>query len=320
MSNTIKRTLTNFNSIEKQSFLLGDDTFKPLRLNNFDFNTVFKMDDRPNISYLDFVELYSNTYQKLSNLPLIEKNEYSKQEQEALEMVNPPMRLNKAEGGFVKGKDDVPYTKEDPSDRVDPFTGSPYSDQMARLGLAEGGLAKLILSVIQKDPTRNYTDEEIQVLRQHANYVGNAESDNIPNRKQLGGGPGRGKYQYEIATENKPGQQGAKTAFNRYINLKNKYGLPLTKKDIALSKEESPDFSTLSEDMQDAIFYADKAMGNMPVGDLVKGKLSHEDAWADYHWAGDPVEREEKINYFIGKNYMPQEITRGKLKTSSDYK
>ena len=57
------------------------------------------MDDRPNISYLDFVELYSNTYQKLSNLPLIEKNEYSKQEQEALEMVNPPIRLNKIKGG-----------------------------------------------------------------------------------------------------------------------------------------------------------------------------------------------------------------------------
>jgi hypothetical protein len=55
--------------------------------------------------------------------------------------------------------------------------------------------------------------------------------------------------------------------------------------------------------MQDAIFYADKAMGNMPVGDLVKGKLSHENAWADYHWSGDPKEREDKINYFVGKNY-----------------
>ena len=47
-----------------------------------------------------------------------------------------------ATGGLVKGKDNVPYTKEDPSDRVDPFTGSPYSDQMARLGLAEGGMAE----------------------------------------------------------------------------------------------------------------------------------------------------------------------------------
>ena len=44
-----------------------------------------------------------------------------------------------ATGGLVKGKDDVPFTKEDPADRKDPRTGKPYSDQMARLGLAEGG-------------------------------------------------------------------------------------------------------------------------------------------------------------------------------------
>ena len=43
-------------------------------------------------------------------------------------------------GGIVKGKDDVPYTKEDPADRVNPNTGKPYSDQMARLGLADGGM------------------------------------------------------------------------------------------------------------------------------------------------------------------------------------
>ncbi len=44
-----------------------------------------------------------------------------------------------ATGGLVKGKDDVPQTKEDPANRVDPFTGQPYSDQMARLGFNEGG-------------------------------------------------------------------------------------------------------------------------------------------------------------------------------------
>ena len=44
-----------------------------------------------------------------------------------------------AKGGLVEGKDDVPYTKEDPADRVDPFTGLPYSEQMDRLGFAEGG-------------------------------------------------------------------------------------------------------------------------------------------------------------------------------------
>jgi hypothetical protein len=55
---------------------------------------------------------------------------------------------NYAKGGLVKGKDDVPYTKEDPSDRVDPFTGSPYSDQMARLGLNEGGNVNVNISQI----------------------------------------------------------------------------------------------------------------------------------------------------------------------------
>jgi hypothetical protein len=43
-------------------------------------------------------------------------------------------RLNKFKGGEV----DVPYTKDEPEDRVDPFTGQPYSDQMARLGFLNG--------------------------------------------------------------------------------------------------------------------------------------------------------------------------------------
>ena len=48
-------------------------------------------------------------------------------------------RQQKVEGGIVKGED-VPYTKEDPADRVDPFTGLPYSEQMGRLGFAKGDM------------------------------------------------------------------------------------------------------------------------------------------------------------------------------------
>jgi len=40
-------------------------------------------------------------------------------------------RLNKFKGGEV----DVPYTKDEPEDRVDPFTKQPYSAQMEELGL-----------------------------------------------------------------------------------------------------------------------------------------------------------------------------------------
>ena len=44
-------------------------------------------------------------------------------------------KQNYATGGIVEGKDDVPYTKENPANRVDPFTGQPYSAQMEELGL-----------------------------------------------------------------------------------------------------------------------------------------------------------------------------------------
>ena len=47
------------------------------------------------------------------------------------------LRQTKVEGGLVKGEEQVPYTKEDPSDRVDPFTGLPYSEQMNKLGFGE---------------------------------------------------------------------------------------------------------------------------------------------------------------------------------------
>ena len=47
-------------------------------------------------------------------------------------------REQRVTGGLVSGPK-VSDTKENPADRVDPFTGEPYSDQMARLGLAEGG-------------------------------------------------------------------------------------------------------------------------------------------------------------------------------------
>ncbi len=63
-------------------------------------------------------------------------------------------------GGLVKGKDDVPYTKENPADRVDPNTGKPYSDQMARLGLAEGGMSEneLLKFILATEDVNLYRD------------------------------------------------------------------------------------------------------------------------------------------------------------------
>ncbi len=43
-----------------------------------------------------------------------------------------------SKGGLVSGPK-VPFTQEDPADRINPMTGEPYQEQMSRLGFAEGG-------------------------------------------------------------------------------------------------------------------------------------------------------------------------------------
>ena len=47
------------------------------------------------------------------------------------------IRERRVTGGFISGPY-VPQTKEDPADRINPFTGEPYQEQMDRLGFAEG--------------------------------------------------------------------------------------------------------------------------------------------------------------------------------------
>ena len=220
-------------------------------------------------------------------------------------------KKNYAKGGLVKGKDDVPQTKEDPADRVNPITGLPYSDQMDRLGFNEGGKLsadEIILMTAAKK--RGWTPEESNVFRVHKDLVGWTESDNIPTRTQGDDprGTGRGKYQVEMdslrreAAKDNPEEYkrykdfgGSSSVYvNRYKNFKEINNIPLTEREIELFKNTDLDFSKVPEDLQDAMFYTDKLMKeNFPVNDLVKGKLSHNDAWYKYHYAGTD---ESKLN------------------------
>ena len=61
-----------------------------------------------------------------------------------------PEPLNLSTGGLITGPE-VPYTKENAADRVDPFTGSPYSDQVARLGLQKGGVPEGAVRIYDED-------------------------------------------------------------------------------------------------------------------------------------------------------------------------
>ena len=92
-----------------------------------------------------------NIFTKFSKTILGEREERKKQFQTSF-------KSQFATGGLVSGPK-VPDTKEDPADRVNPFTGSPYSDQMARLGLQDGG-AVLPTLIFADNNKRQLTQEE----------------------------------------------------------------------------------------------------------------------------------------------------------------
>jgi len=90
-------------------------------------------------------------YTQLQRLPLIQlDDEYTQTEREALEFLKSE-RLPKSTGGLVEGKEEVPQTKENPADRVDPATGLPYSDNVPRVGLQEGGIPEGAVRIYDED-------------------------------------------------------------------------------------------------------------------------------------------------------------------------
>lgn len=130
---------------------------------------------------------------------------------------------------------------------------------------------------------------------------------------QKGGGPGRGKYQYEIGEG-----MGADTARNHLIQYLKKNNLslkdlPAKDQEILDPKNKKPDFSKLSEDTQDMAFLADKVIGRLNTWDaeqgkflstkeapsmsldaLVKGNINYKDAWLNWHWKGSNVKDREQ--------------------------
>jgi hypothetical protein len=138
-------------------------------------------------------------------------------------------------------------------------------------------------------------------LAEHAKDVSWVESEdrNIP---QFGGGPARGIYQYEIKGT-KDGSGASETALNRFYNYisKNNLSIPLEYEDELknLSDKNNPDFTELSPELQSQIFYADKALGTIPLDKLADGSLSSRDAWVKYHQAGSEKNVLTKKNSLI---------------------
>lgn len=120
------------------------------------------------------------------------------------------------------------------------------------------------------------------------------ESKLDPRARQLGGGPGRGKYQFEEGRF-----KGAKTAANRALNYYKKNNLSIPNWLKNLKSKESVDATKLSSKQQDILFLTN--MLEHPKADLgkvIKGEEPIEDFWANYHWSGDSKDRSKRIESF----------------------
>jgi len=209
-----------------------------------------------------------------------------------------------AKGGIVEGEDNVPFTKEDPADRIDPFTGEPYQEQMSRLGFSSGGA---ILNYIAQ--ARGYEDPTF--LKQYADDVKWQEVRGAgPTTVQNNNGPARGSYQ----VEGSEGSSRNETILQRAKNFYEKYPDAPKSKEIEYALEQigkDLDFSSLSEDTQDALFYIDAERGKLPLDELASGKLDHKTAWMNYWNQGPDKEvmeqkwdkaQEEKIIFLNAQN------------------
>ena len=104
-----------------------------------------------------------------------------------------------------------------------------------------------------------------------------------PAIKQIGGGPGRGIFQYE----GPGGSNRAKDALTRavaYYNSSKTEKMPEWLSNYIKESNGVYDFSKLTIPQQKALFLADYSQAkNIPFGDYMKGDITTEDMWAKYH-------------------------------------
>ena len=124
--------------------------------------------------------------------------------------------------------------------------------------------------------TNKYGGENKYDFMAIGDTISQVESGNNPFAKQFGGGPARGKYQYEPPS--------AESASNRLRDIADLVGYANPSWNTV---ENTRDFSKLTETQQDIMFLADKlADGNVDLGSLARGDTSSKDFWLKSHWKG----------------------------------
>ena len=153
------------------SFLPNNYFFTPLVLTETMKEKILETPNLQNEAYDLFIRL-DDLEKTLSSLPVLideEKGRTPLQESEAEEFFE-NVRTQKVTGGLIEGSEDVPYTKEEPEERINPFTGEPYTAiyETPRLGFAKGDEVKLSKEEYQElfnEPSQVESKEETESFR-----------------------------------------------------------------------------------------------------------------------------------------------------------
>ena len=147
----------------------------------------------------------------------------------------------------------------------------------------------------------NMTDGDPDQIKEMMNRIAWHESGMTmdPNQLQVGGGPGRGMYQFE--------GQSLPTAVNRSINAYKASGkeAPSWLQDI--NDQGITDATQLTPEVQSAL-----ALGNIlsqsgstnSLNQYFGGEGDISDLWADYHWQGDTADRNQRVESFNSHNRL----------------
>ena len=78
-------------------------------------------------------------------------------------------RIRNSKGGFIEGPDVVPFTKEDPAERINPFTGEPYKEEEREMFYSGGSAV-----IDEFDNPVNLTDEFLEKEQEIEDEIGKA--------------------------------------------------------------------------------------------------------------------------------------------------
>jgi hypothetical protein len=128
---------SGFNRKDLATFIGKRRNFQPLGLTE-NLQLQILENSKSFDEFYDIVSDINEIDRQLSNLPvLIDDEIYKVMEEEESQPEQVFERLQKTAGGIVRGPV-VPFTKENPADRINPLTGEPYQEE-ERVGFSLGG-------------------------------------------------------------------------------------------------------------------------------------------------------------------------------------